>query len=704
MAEPSHSTSALKKLEDQLTCPVCLSHYTDPRVLQCIHTFCRHCLESLAKRERASETDEEASVVECPVCRRETAVGSIDGLQKAFHIQGLFDIKRDLERSSVREQTHVLCEAHRMEVKFYCKDCSELLCNGCTLGKHKLHSFDDVSLAAKEEVEEMETKLSTLESNISQIEEGVAEMERGCQRAGTEEREIQETVRKSCDKARQLIDERERSLIKELHEMTKQKVSNLAVRKEQLKLVGTQLVCCRKAVKEGLQKKTTAADSLMLNKTLVSMVEDASRVFQDVACSVTVTPAAKDIAFFADESVLEPLSEYGNVYVKLPHPDHCLVEGEGLSWAKVGEVSEIQLSLYNQHSLEIDVDLAAHTVSSELYSSADEPNLVKCSIEKRGKNRCMVKYVPAVKGPHKLDIEVLGCPVQGSPFLVSVRGPHRMIGPTPHLAIGDLPLPWGVSVDKSGRLCVAVSGRKEVVVVDGRSGARISTAVKRGLLVSTLEEPTGVAFDRDGNTIVADLRLCTINRVSPDGHVLQSVGSSGNKPLEFSYPAAVAVHPLTGRIYVAEWQENNRVQILNHDFSFYKVFGTSGSGPGEFQCPSGIAFDTEGHVYVADCNNARIQVFTGEGDYVREFGKRGKKEGKLGLPMGLCMDHTSDVLYVTDVLNHRVSVFTTQGQFGRCFGHHGTGPGQFNKPQGIAVDEFRFVYVSDTLNNRVQVF
>ena len=107
---------------------------------------------------------------------------------------------------------------------------------------------------------------------------------------------------------------------------------------------------------------------------------------------------------------------------------------------------------------------------------------------------------------------------------------------------------------------------------------------------------------------------------------------------------------------------------------------------------------------MADCNNARIQVFTCEGDYIREFGTRGRKEGKLGLPMGLCMDHTSEVLYITDVLNHRVSLFSTEGAFLRSFGRFGTGAGEFNKPQGIAVDEFRFVYVSDTLNNRVQVF
>jgi hypothetical protein len=55
-------------LGEQVTCPICLEHYSDPRVLPCLHTYCRHCLEDLlAKGKR------KASVV-CPECREEIQV------------------------------------------------------------------------------------------------------------------------------------------------------------------------------------------------------------------------------------------------------------------------------------------------------------------------------------------------------------------------------------------------------------------------------------------------------------------------------------------------------------------------------------------------------------------------------------------------------------------------------------------------------
>uniref|UniRef100_A0A1X7TIU5 RING-type domain-containing protein n=1 Tax=Amphimedon queenslandica TaxID=400682 RepID=A0A1X7TIU5_AMPQE len=44
-AQPS--SSGLLKLEEQLTCPIFLEHYTNPKTLPCLHSFCQPCLEEL---------------------------------------------------------------------------------------------------------------------------------------------------------------------------------------------------------------------------------------------------------------------------------------------------------------------------------------------------------------------------------------------------------------------------------------------------------------------------------------------------------------------------------------------------------------------------------------------------------------------------------------------------------------------------------
>ena len=93
---------------------------------------------------------------------------------------------------------------------------------------------------------------------------------------------------------------------------------------------------------------------------------------------------------------------------------------------------------------------------------------------------------------------------------------------------------------------------------------------------------------------------------------------------------------------------------------------------------------------------------------MRRFGTKGNSEGELSYPSSVSID-SNDLLHVAERENHCVSIFTGQGKFIRSFGTIGTRakgerPGEFNQPHGIVVDASGLVYVSDRLNNRVQIF
>ena len=51
MAQQSSST-ALKELDEQLTCNVCLDQYTNPKTLPCLHSFCLKCIEKLPQEQQ----------------------------------------------------------------------------------------------------------------------------------------------------------------------------------------------------------------------------------------------------------------------------------------------------------------------------------------------------------------------------------------------------------------------------------------------------------------------------------------------------------------------------------------------------------------------------------------------------------------------------------------------------------------------------
>jgi len=69
---------------------------------------------------------------------------------------------------------------------------------------------------------------------------------------------------------------------------------------------------------------------------------------------------------------------------------------------------------------------------------------------------------------------------------------------------------------------------------------------------------------------------------------------------------------------VTDWR-NDRVQKFTAEGHFLMQFGTSGTGEGEFNRPTGIAVDQAGAIYVADWRNDRLQVFDADGSFVTQL-------------------------------------------------------------------------------------
>ena len=148
MAEcPSSAKQALEKLYEQLTCPICLEQFTDPKLLQCFHVFCEKCLKPVARQTPQGQ------VVECPNCRQPTSLPQkgVPGLQGAFHIHNLFDIQDILKKvTSPAEVKCVKCE--KREATCYCRTCG-ILCSMCKqphldwkeLSSHIIISLDQLT-------------------------------------------------------------------------------------------------------------------------------------------------------------------------------------------------------------------------------------------------------------------------------------------------------------------------------------------------------------------------------------------------------------------------------------------------------------------------------------------------------------------------------------------------------------------------------
>src|SRR5256886_3777758 len=81
--------------------------------------------------------------------------------------------------------------------------------------------------------------------------------------------------------------------------------------------------------------------------------------------------------------------------------------------------------------------------------------------------------------------------------------------------------------------------------------------------------------------------------------------------------------------------------------------GGKGAGNGQFNSPTGIAVDGNGHIFVADTNNARIEKFAPSGTFLGAMGIKGTGFGQLGAPNGIAVDPAGNI-YVADATRHRV--------------------------------------------------
>jgi sugar lactone lactonase YvrE len=127
------------------------------------------------------------------------------------------------------------------------------------------------------------------------------------------------------------------------------------------------------------------------------------------------------------------------------------------------------------------------------------------------------------------------------------------------------------------------------------------------------------------------------------------------------------------------------------------IWGSAGTGPGNFATPWGVAIGLDGTIYVTDEGNDRIQKFTPAGVYIGEW-----LTGPNTNPVGISIDESGNV-WVTLHHVHQVAEYTPAGALIAIFGSGDSGPAQLGYPVGIAVHAGK-VYVASSFYDRLQVF
>ncbi len=211
----------------------------------------------------------------------------------------------------------------------------------------------------------------------------------------------------------------------------------------------------------------------------------------------------------------------------------------------------------------------------------------------------------------------------------------------------------------------------------------------------------GVAVDSKGNIYAADQGVAAIFIFNPETKDVQLIRNG--KEARFGLINGLAIDD-NDRLFVTD-DKLREVLVINPKHQEEAAFGANILGN-----PGGVAIDTENRfLYVVDTGNDVVDVFDADTfKFLRKIGVSGKKHtladpGTFSLPTNIALDRDGNV-YVTDTLNARVEIFDAEGNFISEFGKRGDGAWQFDRPKGIAVDGDGHIWVVDAAQDRIKVF
>jgi len=213
---------------------------------------------------------------------------------------------------------------------------------------------------------------------------------------------------------------------------------------------------------------------------------------------------------------------------------------------------------------------------------------------------------------------------------------RALLSSTPRLAVEEVPLGSrltnaaslgivsSIAADRKGVIYILQRGDKADPVIALDRDGRVLRSWGKGMFTV----PHSIRIDPDGNIWTVDAGSSQVLKFTAEGKKLAAI-SVGEIAVgsACAFPTLCGTTDITfapgGRLFLSDGYGNARILEYTTEGKRVKVWGSAGSGPGQFQIPHGIA--TDGKVlYVADRGNMRIQRFDLDGRYLGEWTHLGR--------------------------------------------------------------------------------
>ncbi|XP_035665731.1 E3 ubiquitin-protein ligase TRIM33-like [Branchiostoma floridae] len=252
--------------QDFLECQICLQPYRQPKVLSCLHFFCQQCLEELLTKQKLKTeldcptcrsktllpggvvaklkdnffveslkdtvdvhkklTNEGESLV-CGSCETKSGAASFCTecgellcdecvaihrrlkVTRGHQVIGVEQLKAESESNTVKINPRPLppCRIHSQEtLKLFCVDCSEAICQVCTVLSHKDHKYEyftDTAAKAKEDIRAL----------LAKTEKKMLDLKNADQQAKAQKTDLEKNVSETSEKIKRKAEKTRKELV-----------------------------------------------------------------------------------------------------------------------------------------------------------------------------------------------------------------------------------------------------------------------------------------------------------------------------------------------------------------------------------------------------------------------------------------------------------------------------------------------------------
>ena len=744
----------LNNLHEEVSCSVCMTTFTDPKQLPCLHSFCLHCLNGILR------TSGRHDVITCPECRKECRVpssGKLKDLPTNFRINRLLDVLAIKECNTAgvkcgncdKRSSHSLycfqccafwCDdcvtahniirankEHRVlaikdfqdqdiedvlkrpafcgkpghekkELEFFCRTCEEPICSSCVATIHDGHIKILLEEAANERKAEAKSVIESQKKKAQQMRNKIFQVDQRCIKIQEQIANVKRSAQQFANNMIAVIEAKKEEIFNAAENQGKQSLEQLGMQKSDFEQQAQR-------IETGVEKagtlleRSTSAVLAQLDKTLKTIFQEEVRREEQ---QVDYDPEGlRRFIFVENKTLLEKATTEGigsfKTFLSKSEAQQSNAEGKGINEAIVGLEGQFVLTTRNAEGQQCYEARDCVTVKIRNQQGQDRATKARVQDNKDGSNK--ISYFAKDTGRCHLSVKVNEEHVQGSPFVTQVK--PRQFKPVLSFghfdsAAGMLNYPWGVAVNERDEIAVTDFDNHRIQVFNS-NGTYLRSFGREGDKQGEFNFPTGIAFDqKNGNILVVDRDNHRVQLFSEQGEYLNHFGEQGNLDHQLKSPNGLSVDS-DCNVIIAD-SGNKVIKIFSLNGHFLRKIGEEGSFSTPWHC---VQYDN--YLAVSDSDENCIKVFNKDGHFLYKFGKKGSRDGEFNKPGCLSVNKAGHLM-VCDERNHRVQVFELGGKFVTTFGTQGRGKGEFNRSHSTAVLSDGRIVVTDLWNDRIQIF